>query len=118
MSSSGYFSSGVPVPVPWLVAEERVVLRVDAERLVVQHAHRIGGAPPCFDLVVGEAGGGDERRDAVGVVRRTSMSTVSAANRSVNRAITFVYTLSSTTAVYSSGPVTPWMWKRGGSVRS
>jgi len=35
------------------------------------------------------------------------------AYRMLNRAITFVYRLSLTTAVYSSGPVTPWMWNVG-----
>src|SRR5665647_3483918 len=34
----------------------------------------------------------------------------------LNRAITFVYRLSFTTVVYSSGPVTPWMWNAPGRV--
>ncbi len=33
------------------------------------------------------------------------------AYRRLKRAITFVKRLSLTTVVYSSGPVTPWMWK-------
>ena len=40
-----------------------------------------------------------------------SVRTASAARRRLKRAMTFVYRLSFTTVVYSSGPVTPWMWK-------
>jgi hypothetical protein len=32
----------------------------------------------------------------------------------LKRAITFVNRLSLTTVVYSSGPVTPWMWNTSG----
>ncbi len=40
-----------------------------------------------------------------------SRSAASAACSSVARAMTLVKRLLLTTVVYSSGPVTPWMWK-------
>ena len=65
MSSSGYLLVGRALPVPRLVAEEGVVLRVDAERRrrtarTSQSAARVHSV----DLVVGDAGGGDERARA------------------------------------------------------
>jgi hypothetical protein len=49
-------------------------------------------------------------RYAAGAVAAMCRTTHAAISR-LNRAMTLVKRLSLTTVVYSSGPVTPWMWK-------
>ncbi len=90
--------------VPALVAGEAGVLFVDTEFVVVggmcmaSAASRQAAPPP-------------PRPRRAAAPRPGRRSTASAAARRFWRAIRLVYVLSSATALYSSGPVTPSRWK-------
>ncbi len=99
--------------VPDLAVEEEVVLRVDAEAVVEADGHARGALAPLLDLVAAEVQPARIRSNSTGSASRTVARPASTACSRLNRAITLVNRLLLTTVVYSSGPVTPWMWKLG-----
>ena len=103
--------------VPRLALEEAGVLGVDAERLVVGDEHRLGGATPRLDLAALEPGAPPEPVERGGLPVGEELHRLSPRSDRLKRAIMFVYVLSLTTVVYSSGPVTLWMWNKSVAVR-
>src|SRR5690606_37639478 len=100
--------------IPHLPLEEVLVLRVDLQPLVVGDVHVLRAAGPLRDLRLLELEVAHEALEASGRCSRTRRHH-HAAWRRLSRAITLVKRLLLTTVLYSSGPVTPWMWNFGSS---
>ena len=90
--------------VPVAIAREAFRLRRHAELVVEGHDDGVGGVAPRGDLALVDAELGRSLRDS-GPPRRRRLARLRAAMR-------LVKTLLSTSAVYSSGPVTPSMRKQ------